>query len=296
MAINIEVFQQRLQELTEERIELERDKGNLSFNRKKLAAEIGIAYPTLSKYYPLDPERANSASKIAKAQGSRFPSMDSAALLADYFDVSVDYLIGRTTARKYDEADLATLCDYSGLSQEAVLALSTLKNMDTMGETINYLLENAIQSVGTRSMSKLREELHEELRKEEQNNLNLDEHEKPKRILPPKSNKDRSIPEELRKRYILHQYGDMLKGKMEASVNGTSVVALIDAFFHLSPNPDHVYLVSEKGVIQDYELLSSEKINPPQLAMDGVKIAQDYILSRLQETLIQAKKEDKSDK
>ncbi len=62
-------FPERLKELREE----------MGLSKEQLAKESGISRPSISLY----------------EAGKRVPSIDAAAALADFFKVSVDYLIGR---------------------------------------------------------------------------------------------------------------------------------------------------------------------------------------------------------
>ena len=54
--------------------------------------------------------------------GGTVPTSDKLIALAKYFNVSVDYLIGLTDVAKPD-TDLQAVCDYTGLSEEAVEGL-----------------------------------------------------------------------------------------------------------------------------------------------------------------------------
>jgi transcriptional regulator with XRE-family HTH domain len=68
--ISRKVFSQRLNKL--------RQKKNIS--HEKLANELGLTRTTISHW----------------ENGIRLPSLETAAALADYFDVSLDYLVGRS--------------------------------------------------------------------------------------------------------------------------------------------------------------------------------------------------------
>ena len=57
--------------------------------------------------------------------GNKTPRGDSIIKLAQYFDVSADYLLGLTNARTPD-ADLRTVAEYTGLSEKAIVELKHL--------------------------------------------------------------------------------------------------------------------------------------------------------------------------
>lgn len=61
------------------------------------------------------------------ADGSSSPDWKTLVELSTYFNVSVDWLLGRTNARISDEA-VKIVCNYTGLSEKAVLGLSLNKN------------------------------------------------------------------------------------------------------------------------------------------------------------------------
>jgi len=67
----------RLKQLREER----------NITRKELSNLMNITYSSLSKY----------------ETNERFPEKELLVRLADYFDVSLDYLLGRSNARKTNE-------------------------------------------------------------------------------------------------------------------------------------------------------------------------------------------------
>lgn len=67
-----------------ERVKGLRESFNLT--REELAREFGISYSTLSKY----------------ETNGRFPDKDMLKNFADYFDVSLDYLLGRSDVRKFE--------------------------------------------------------------------------------------------------------------------------------------------------------------------------------------------------
>lgn len=74
-----------------------------------LAAILGVQRQTVTNY----------------CNGISSPSLENLVLIADYFNTSVDYLLGRTEAKQQDRPDLRAICDYTGLSEQAVENLHT---------------------------------------------------------------------------------------------------------------------------------------------------------------------------
>ena len=86
-----------------------RDEQELS--RKELSEKLGIAYQTLSKY----------------ETDSRFPDKETLMVIADNFDVSVDYLLGRTSSRKMiTEKEDELPLDCNGLSRDELSAVQNV--------------------------------------------------------------------------------------------------------------------------------------------------------------------------
>ncbi|HBH95036.1 MAG TPA: hypothetical protein DDX91_04740, partial [Ruminococcaceae bacterium] len=96
-----EIFAKRLVKLREEK----------EITQQTLADDLGITRQSLSLY-----EKAE-----------RTINIDLIVKIADYFDVSTDYLLGRTT-NKTTDIDLQAVCDYTGLSEKAIIFLHTLSN------------------------------------------------------------------------------------------------------------------------------------------------------------------------
>ena len=93
------VFSSRLRSLLEEK----------NISKQKLADEIGVSRQAISQY----------------CDGSTVPNADKLLKIAEYFNVSLDYLVGKTEA-KTDNKDVQFICDYTGLTDEAVNALHRL--------------------------------------------------------------------------------------------------------------------------------------------------------------------------
>lgn len=80
--------------------------------------------------------------------GTSRPSLDNLSKIADYYNVTTDYLLGRTEAPSSDP-DIRTACDYTGLSPRAVDILHTLSNSpsytrDLRISFIDHILESDI--------------------------------------------------------------------------------------------------------------------------------------------------------
>lgn len=54
--------------------------------------------------------------------GSSAPNVDKLLSIADFFNVSADYLLGRTNAETTDK-DLRFICEYTGLSENTIMTL-----------------------------------------------------------------------------------------------------------------------------------------------------------------------------
>lgn len=92
-----EIFAKRLKELR-----LCKD-----LSLKKLASDLGVTAQSLSLY----------------ETGQRAINIDLLKKIAEYFNVSSDYLLGLSDAATND-ADLKAVCDYTGLSEDAVRELN----------------------------------------------------------------------------------------------------------------------------------------------------------------------------
>ena len=56
--------------------------------------------------------------------GTALPPADKIVILARYFDVSADYLLGLTDAKTTKDTDLRAIVDYTGLSEKCIKAIS----------------------------------------------------------------------------------------------------------------------------------------------------------------------------
>lgn len=95
----------------------------------ELAKSLGVSRQSVSQYM----------------DGSMQPNAEKLSNIAKFFNVSSDYLLGRTDAKSYS-ADLIKVCNFTGLDEEFV---KHLKNSDFRRlETINIMFkDNFIQNL-----------------------------------------------------------------------------------------------------------------------------------------------------
>lgn len=70
--------------------------------------------------------------------GNRTPDFDSLILLADYFDTTTDYLLGRTEIKSNDK-DLQFVCEYTGLSEDTINKFVVLKKNVLLPRNKEYI-------------------------------------------------------------------------------------------------------------------------------------------------------------
>lgn len=101
-------------------------KNNISKNQ--LSEEIEVSRQAISQY----------------CDGSTIPNADKLLKIAEYFNVSLDYLVGRTENTTIDN-ELRFVCDYTGLNEKAVKNLNEWVNEDFFNlpiEFVSYLILN----------------------------------------------------------------------------------------------------------------------------------------------------------
>ena len=119
-------FQERLRELR-------KGKG---FTMEKMADELGISSGSISNY----------------ENGQRLPDIEIAAKIADYFGVSIDYLIGRTDTKTVNE-DMQRVCKVTGLSEMSVKSLKEIKKgLLLSDERILNVFETIINSLSFKGL------------------------------------------------------------------------------------------------------------------------------------------------
>lgn len=72
--------------------------------------------------------------------GNTAPDSDTLIKLSEYFNVSVDYLLGLSDVRAVDK-DIKFICDYTGLSEKSVRILNNINSVFEYTEIINFLIE-----------------------------------------------------------------------------------------------------------------------------------------------------------
>ena len=87
--------------------------------QKQLADKLGVARTTLANY----------------EQGTRFPDKETLLLIADFFDVSLDYLVGRSPADKIkkaisDNPELQDVWEQISKREDLQLLFKQTKNLD----------------------------------------------------------------------------------------------------------------------------------------------------------------------
>ncbi len=97
--------------------------------KKALALYLDCTVPAVNQYM----------------DGAIVPSLEKLCKIAEYFSVSLDYLLGRTEIPSPNQ-DLQAACALTGLSETAVKTLlECKKNSQTLLQTINRLLEDEYQ-------------------------------------------------------------------------------------------------------------------------------------------------------
>lgn len=95
-----------------------------NITRSDLAEYLGVSSVAIGQYY----------------NGDALPSMDNLIKIAQYFNVSTDYLLGLTDVKSTD-ADLKRTCEYTGLSEDIVRDFANFKKAKRKN---NGELENSI--------------------------------------------------------------------------------------------------------------------------------------------------------
>lgn len=111
----VDIFSNRLLELRNAR----------NKKRQEVADDIGISRASLEYY----------------EKGQRKPDIEVLTLLAKYYDVSTDYLLGLSNAKTTDR-DIKFICEYTGLSEKSVNILHYFYPYEIIVPTINMLLNS----------------------------------------------------------------------------------------------------------------------------------------------------------
>ena len=114
-------MQQKCTKFPERLTEL-REGANLS--RQQLADILGVSRASLEYY----------------EKGKRTPDIDVLYKLSEHFNVTSDYLIGRTD-KQGESTDINAICNYTGLSEKAVKILKDMQPIYEYNEIISFLIE-----------------------------------------------------------------------------------------------------------------------------------------------------------
>ena len=90
----------------------------------KLAEILGSTRQSISEY----------------VTGRSLPNAEKIRKIADYFNTSADYLVGRTEALSFS-TDMISMCNYTGLSEDSLNRLHDLKNNAVKKQIINDIIE-----------------------------------------------------------------------------------------------------------------------------------------------------------
>ena len=77
--------------------------------RAELAKYLGVSDAAIGQYY----------------NGETLPTMEKLIKLADFFQVSTDYLLGRTDVKSVDLTEKA-ICEYTGLTEKALFSITSM--------------------------------------------------------------------------------------------------------------------------------------------------------------------------
>lgn len=91
-----------------------------------LARELGITRQAVSQY----------------ADGTGQPNADKLKRIANYFDVSTDWLLGRAGGIKSLNADVSTVGKYTGLSEAAIEFLHSICDQEKQLEAISAIISH----------------------------------------------------------------------------------------------------------------------------------------------------------
>lgn len=94
-----------------------------------LRAKSGLSQSKLGKELLLSP-----ATIGYYENGSRLPDIETAARIAQYFDVSADYLLGLSNAKSVEQ-DMKTACETTGLTQKAIENIQHIFSLFDTGGT-----------------------------------------------------------------------------------------------------------------------------------------------------------------
>lgn len=82
------------------------------------------------------------------AGGSRVPTTEQIIRIAQFFDVSTDYLLGLSDVQNTDK-DVKFICEYTGLEENAVDVLHNYKKfgLETVTNAVNWLIKTEMSTI-----------------------------------------------------------------------------------------------------------------------------------------------------
>lgn len=101
----------------------------------RLLEIIGKDVKNVAKFLNCSPQAINQFK-----QGISVPRVDKLIKIAEFYDVSVDYLLGLSNVKSTD-TNIKSICDYTGLSEIAIENLhnSTKNNRELCEEIISVI-------------------------------------------------------------------------------------------------------------------------------------------------------------
>ena len=103
----------------------------------ELAKAINVTRQTISDY------------SLGKAQ----PNAEKLSKIADFFNTSADYLLGRTNAKTFS-VDIMGICNYTGLSENNLKQLNSIK----LNTFKNNFVKDVIEYIENQNISEVNNE------------------------------------------------------------------------------------------------------------------------------------------
>lgn len=105
---------------------------------KALAKHLGVSVQAINQY----------------KQGTAFPKVENLIKIADYYNISLDYLIGITDTKNRNTT-MQAVCEYTGLSEDSIAFLNRMK-LSFIPRMIDFIIDDTrIQDVSPDTLLKL---------------------------------------------------------------------------------------------------------------------------------------------
>lgn len=98
---------------------------NVISDPKALAKHLGVSVQAINQY----------------KQGTAFPKVENLIKIADYYNISIDYLIGITDTKNRDTT-MQSACDFTGLSEDSIAFLNRMK-LSFIPRMIDFIIDDA---------------------------------------------------------------------------------------------------------------------------------------------------------